>query len=174
MTQNMPATRDLLNRLTRPTESVFGGFGLDEPDAQNLLDAYRQEVLAERAMAVAWSQWDESVPPRRRVLSDMQELTAVADPDHRARRTVRTSCDLDALAAEARVAAIREYAQKIRDDTGLIEGLDDACCRSYGNALARWMDSQADSLEAEHAADPATTTPEAWPCPPSASTKEQQ
>lgn len=38
--------RALLHRLTRPTESVFGGFGLDEPDAQKLIDAHDAAIRA--------------------------------------------------------------------------------------------------------------------------------
>lgn len=40
------AARDLLNELMRPTESVFGGFGLNEADAQKLIDAHAALVRA--------------------------------------------------------------------------------------------------------------------------------
>ena len=44
---------------------------------------------------------------------------------------------LDAYRAEV----LREAAQGVRKDADLIiEGLDDNCCRSYGLALARWLD----------------------------------
>jgi hypothetical protein len=40
------AARDLLNELMRPTEWVSGCVGLDEPDAQRLIDAHAALVRA--------------------------------------------------------------------------------------------------------------------------------
>lgn len=93
----------------------------------------RETVLAERALAVAWSQWDESVPPRDRIRQDMKELTEVADPEHRARRSVRTTQDLDAyrdvILQEAAAAARSRklpYRTRIERDQLYDEGVEDA------------------------------------------------
>jgi hypothetical protein len=84
---------------------------MSDAEETELLDAFAAEVraaaLAERAMAIPWSQWTEDTPPGARILRDMQELAAVADPDHRARRTARTSGDLNAYAAEIRQGCSR-------------------------------------------------------------------
>lgn len=78
--------------------------GVDQADALSVLDEYdaiqRKTVLAERALATPWSEWSEDVPPRDRIRGDMAELTRVADPDHIARRAIRTEGDLDAYRAE--------------------------------------------------------------------------
>lgn len=83
--------------------------GSDESKVEAIRQ-YRYTVLASRALAAPWSEFDESVPPRDRIMGDMRELAAVADPDHRARRHVRTSQNLDAYRDEIR----REDAAKLR------------------------------------------------------------
>lgn len=69
---------------------------------------YRYTVLASRALAAPWSEFDESTPPRDRIMGDMRELTAIADPDHRARRHVRTSQNLDAYRDEQAAARLAD------------------------------------------------------------------
>lgn len=91
-----------------------------------------------QALAVSWSEWDETVPPRDRIMQDMRELTEVADPDHRARRHARTSINLDAYRAQV----IGEIEALVRDRASGLQGtVAQATTEAIANLIADMADA---------------------------------